>query len=94
MAALAVVYLGPGVMGSVWVVCGWCVGDVSGVMGRRPGVMGAAGGTRSGVEKHRVWGISTPPELAMRGGTPAARWIFIYRLLPWRPGAVLHKTNN
>ena len=27
-------------------------------------------GTRSGVEKHRVWGISTPPELAMRGGTP------------------------
>ena len=38
-------------------------------------------GTRSGVEKHRVWGISTPPELAMRGGTPRGA-LDIYRPPP------------
>ena len=34
-------------------------------------------------------GVSTPPELHMEVVTLMARWIFISRLLPWRPGAAL-----
>ena len=34
-------------------------------------------------------GVSTPPELPWEVVTLAARWIFISRLLPWRPGAAL-----